>query len=418
MRRVVLFLLLTPLTFVLYAQYGNVEDKVTWIEERDKSVVTIPKAVAYEIPDNPDRYSWRVSPSDRKRQEVAIDNFKVKKLKKPQTLLVRGFANRVRQLEYDTYIVEYKNKRYLLPCEYVDGNWLIEGVNTSLKDEYATLVSEAEKTKKELDSLVVFHTKICAEKVEYYHGLIGSLPEVIDSVKNKAKVDYRISKREEVEAWYKTLPKSTKNAYNKLSIKSARLTSPNSASGCDYYFEYVNNSKKTIKYLYWEGSFYNAVNDPVYCDIRSYNTFTGKYTGPVEPGEHREGWWECIIYNWAAEYVKLSNVTIIYMDGTTATIGAGDIKRLQTEPDGVSWYEEDEIVRKAAQPYEKQLSDSKGDLKTWEYRLNYLQHGNLRYPTYERGEYEGVFNRMSELYNQSKSNDAKLSKFELANMLR
>ena len=418
MKRLILLLLLVPMHFVLYAQSGHIEDSVTWVEERNNFVVTIPKSVAYEMPFNPDTYSWWVSSSDRKRKEIAIDNFKVKKLKKPQTLLVRGYANRVRGLEYDTYIVDYKGKRYLLPCEYVGDNSLIDGVNISLKEEYNTLVTEANRTKSELDSLVATHLKICEEKVLYYKDLEANLPAVIDSVRNKAKADYQAAKRAEKDAWYKALPKSTQKAYNSLSIKSARLASPNSASGCDYYFEYVNNSKKIIKYLYWEGKFYNAVNDPVYCDIRNYNSFTGKYTGPVEPGEQREGWWECIIYNWAADHVKLSKVTIVYMDGTSVVIGAGDIKRLLTEPEDATWYEEDDIVRKSVLAYGQQLNDSKALVKTWEYRLNYLQHGNFRYPSYERGEYEKIFEHLSTLYNKSQTLNEKLSKFEAKNLIK
>ena len=35
----------------------------------------------------------------------------------------------------------------------------------------------------------------------------------------------------------------------RIFIDVAELQSPNSAGGCDYYFDYVNNSDKTIKYL-------------------------------------------------------------------------------------------------------------------------------------------------------------------------
>ncbi|MBO7300338.1 MAG: hypothetical protein J6U53_02895 [Tidjanibacter sp.] len=415
MKRLIFSVLVAISSIFAYAQ---VSDRMTWVEGRDGYVVTLPKVVVYEIPNNPNGYSiWAIS-SDKIRGVISVDDFKAKKLKKSQTLLVRGYANRTKSLGYDTYIVEYKDKRYLLPCESVDGTALIESVNRALKKEYDSMTMELEQTQRELDSLVTTHTKKCEERLAYYNELQERLPVAIDSVKNKAKADYEALKQSEIDRWYSTLPKSTKSAYAKLSISDAILSSPNSASGCDYTFVYTNKSKKTIKYLYWEGNFYNAVNDPVYCEIRGYGSFRGQDTGPVVSGESGGGVWDCVIYNWSADYVKLSSVSIIYMDGSTATIGAADIKRLLTEPEGATWYEEQQVVENASKSYERQLVECNGEVRTWQYRLNYLQAGNFRYGGYENGEYEEIFEKISRLYNKSNTLKDRLSKFEAKNLLK
>ena len=124
-------------------------------------------------------------------------------------------------------------------------------------------------------------------------------------------------------------------------------------------FVYKNKSKKTIKYLSWTCSFYNAVHDKVACDIRGYTSFTGKDTGPVEPGEEGGGIWECVIYDWAADYMKVESVSIIYMDGSTTSIGASDIKYLLNGPNYDQFIEDNgreaEVVERASQSLRKEL---------------------------------------------------------------
>lgn len=50
-------------------------------------------------------------------------------------------------------------------------------------------------------------------------------------------------------------------------ITTLKLDSPNSAGGCDVEFFYTNMYDNTIKYLRWIGAVYNAVSDPVTCEI-------------------------------------------------------------------------------------------------------------------------------------------------------
>lgn len=109
-------------------------------------------------------------------------------------------------------------------------------------------------------------------------------------------------------------------------IKSAYLSSPNSASGVSAYFYYVNKSSKVIKYLTWHGYPINAVGDMVSCDIRGNSNFNGQDTGPVKPGRSGGGCWDCAWYNWSAKKLILTGIDIIYMDGSTLSISEEELK--------------------------------------------------------------------------------------------
>lgn len=111
-----------------------------------------------------------------------------------------------------------------------------------------------------------------------------------------------------------------------VKIKSAYLSSPNSASGVDAIFYYINKSDKTIKYLTWTGCAINAVGDMVSCDIRDSYFFRGKDTGPIKSGKTGGGTWSCAWYNWTAKKLKITQIEIEYMDGSTETINESEIK--------------------------------------------------------------------------------------------
>lgn len=61
----------------------------------------------------------------------------------------------------------------------------------------------------------------------------------------------------------------------------------NSVGGVSVNIYYCNNSSKTIKYITWYMTPYNAVNDPVTCSVHGQAQITGKTTGPIEPLEIR-----------------------------------------------------------------------------------------------------------------------------------
>ena len=114
-----------------------------------------------------------------------------------------------------------------------------------------------------------------------------------------------------------------------VKITSAYLSSPNSAGGCDATLYYKNLSNKTIKYFCWTGYCKNAVGDRVECEIRGDEFFAGRDTGPVRPGKSSGGTWDCIIYNYSAEKLIITDVDITYMDGTHINISQDEMKYIR-----------------------------------------------------------------------------------------
>lgn len=72
-------------------------------------------------------------------------------------------------------------------------------------------------------------------------------------------------------------------------IKELYPGSPNSAGGVNLYVNFENISNKTFKYVIWEVVPYNAVGDPVGCEIRGRKPFKGRHTGPYKPGKTSPG---------------------------------------------------------------------------------------------------------------------------------
>ena len=106
---------------------------------------------------------------------------------------------------------------------------------------------------------------------------------------------------------------------------------PNSAGGVDFNVIWQNKSNKVIKYCYFTVVPYNAVGDAVSCTIRRESEFTGKVTGPINPGQwNGEGSsWECAWYNHSIVRAKLTKIQITYMDGTSEKLSGEDIKYVQ-----------------------------------------------------------------------------------------
>lgn len=115
-----------------------------------------------------------------------------------------------------------------------------------------------------------------------------------------------------------------------IAITSYYLSKADYCGGRSVYFHFKNISKKTIKYLTWEGSFYNAVGDLVSCEIRNYCTMRGTVTGPIKPnGTNWDSYyWDCVIYNYTARRIEITNIEIEYMDGTSLNIRGNEIQYL------------------------------------------------------------------------------------------
>ncbi len=109
---------------------------------------------------------------------------------------------------------------------------------------------------------------------------------------------------------------------NKLSdspikVNSYYCTEPNSADGVSLYVDWSYSGDKEIKYIHFDLTPYNRVDDKQHCQIRYYSTRTCSLTGPFSDGANDCSYWDCVWYNRDIEYIVLEEISIEYMDGTT-----------------------------------------------------------------------------------------------------
>ncbi len=96
----------------------------------------------------------------------------------------------------------------------------------------------------------------------------------------------------------------------------------NTADGIEPYFTFFNTSKKTIKYVDFYFSVFNAVGDKCYLKYnRSYVGYV-RGVGPVEPFEAGSWNWDRATHYTSADAseMRVVKLVITYMDGSTKTI--------------------------------------------------------------------------------------------------
>ena len=94
-------------------------------------------------------------------------------------------------------------------------------------------------------------------------------------------------------------------------------TLPNSAGGVDVSICFQNTSIREIKYVTFEVTPYNAVDDPISSEVGSTSTTTLRYTGPLAGGTFGSGTWDSVWYNGTFAYALIDGLTVEYTDGTT-----------------------------------------------------------------------------------------------------
>jgi hypothetical protein len=113
-----------------------------------------------------------------------------------------------------------------------------------------------------------------------------------------------------------------------IRIKKFYSSRPNSAGGVDFNIIWQNKSNKIVKYVTFEVVPYNAVGDVVECTIRNSSIFRGQVTGPIKKNKWN-GYgttWSNAWYNSTIKKIKVTEVDIDYVDGTSETLYSNDIK--------------------------------------------------------------------------------------------
>ena len=96
----------------------------------------------------------------------------------------------------------------------------------------------------------------------------------------------------------------------------------NSVGGVTFTFDLQNNSSKTLKYVMVSWNCYNAVGDPLRDMIDFSSYFSGKVTGPIEPGKtlsNLRNTRPFYNYNFAKK-LGFIELVIHYMDGTVEVV--------------------------------------------------------------------------------------------------
>jgi hypothetical protein len=139
--------------------------------------------------------------------------------------------------------------------------------------------------------------------------------------KSKQRMDIEIREKNEIkEKFNNFLKNSTQQG---LIVKKWKIIDESEyTDGTSIEIEFVNPTKKTIKYIWTTFVGYNAVEDPVIDRIKGVKNITVKSIGPIKPDESGLYTFEYVWYSDIVESAKITNIKIQYMDGTFKTISA------------------------------------------------------------------------------------------------
>lgn len=347
---------------------------------------------------------------------IDISKCKTKKIPKQSSFVVTCFFRTQKEIDYDLYGVFFKNSLYFIRPEDVVDNSLIEDTNLNIREEYDRLLWNEHRLKNDYDNLKLSKEDEIIRALNKIDDTETKKDAIIDSI-YMAKFE-EVSKpiKEEYNNWYDKLNQEGRKAAEILTIQHSTLYAPNSAGGCDYSLGFTNMSNKTIKYLYWYGSIYNAVNDKVDCSIRGTYFFSGKCTGPYAPSDYCEANWDTIIYNWSAKEIKFSKITVMYMDGTSVSLSAKDILSISDAPQCVIPKGESSLLNfEVRQSYNDSLRKER---KIWEKRKKSLPNieeevSGLFYDE----DLEKFYRPLIDLENKIKESSVNLTNFESRNFI-
>ncbi len=106
-----------------------------------------------------------------------------------------------------------------------------------------------------------------------------------------------------------------------LTIWNIDITDINSANGVSFRIEWAHLiPDKTVKYVDFYVTPFNAVGDVVNCELRGNRQFKGRVTGPISFHYGTESSeWENAWYNNTVRCIRLDQVNVYYTDGSNYT---------------------------------------------------------------------------------------------------
>lgn len=136
----------------------------------------------------------------------------------------------------------------------------------------------------------------------------------------------KVISESEVEAyvkvgWYRSKLEAVASNYPDHNVKVYSVHFyKNSVGGIEPKIEVINDSGKTVKYIYITAVPYNAVGDIVSSSIGGTTYSTLSITGPLESGSIWTFRWDPVWYNYTVYDIKITKIEVKYMDGTSETI--------------------------------------------------------------------------------------------------
>ena len=108
-------------------------------------------------------------------------------------------------------------------------------------------------------------------------------------------------------------------------------TYKDSADGIEVSITFENIYNKTIKYVDFEITPYNRVNDIAYSTIDGVSTKVIQAVDFIAPNESYKAHWKPIWYNPTIAYIKINSVKVTFADNTTLLVANKNIEKIFTK---------------------------------------------------------------------------------------
>lgn len=107
--------------------------------------------------------------------------------------------------------------------------------------------------------------------------------------------------------------------------------SKDSADGIEVSINFENIYNKTIKYVDFEVTPYNRVNDVAYSTIDGVSTKVIQAVDFIAPNESYKAQWKPIWYNPTISYIKINSIKVTFLDNTTISVPKSNIEKVFTK---------------------------------------------------------------------------------------
>lgn len=331
---------------VLSIPNENVEGTGYWSFSYNKYIYLDSNSPLYES------FSHRYDYNDYKENVIVDENYV--NIKFVQGSTTKAVANRIKEgtIVNDLYALNNTSKKsfvgwYTSPEyeERVDKIENADGEDIVLYAKFVDKPAAPQVTVKKINNTTYelkwdkkkdyfYQTEVCYAA---YHGApFFTMQEYKKNIGSyKAKVSDFLECMFRVKAYklvdgIKVYSNYSKVAYHKKPVYPAVYVvsyelEMNSVGGVDNYIKYINNSDKKIKYIVFNVTPYNAVDDKIKCDIRNTSNLRLQDVGPLDKDCIGGGCWEAAWYNTTTNYSIITKAEIEYMDGTKKTINVNRI---------------------------------------------------------------------------------------------